>query len=90
MKYVRMEAAAGTSPEIVGVASGQLYYLIKDIKDAADTTPEDQLKKSLLDALFGEGIVMIRKHPVTYKDYYCAPVDQWERVLGQQPRVQEG
>ena len=77
-KYVRTPAGAG-------VGSGQLYYLIKEIVTAADTTPIDQLKSQLLEELFGAGVVHIER--VGDKDYYSAPLDEWERVLGQQPNV---
>jgi hypothetical protein len=59
-KYVQTPAGAG-------VGSGQLYYLIKEIMTAADTTPIDQLKSQLLDDLFGAGVVDIER--VGDKDY---------------------
>ncbi len=89
VKYVRVPNALPGGEEGVGVKSGQLYYLIKDIKDTADTTPADELKKTLLTTLMGEGSVHVAKHPSNNNDYYCASQHDWARVLGAQPEVQE-
>jgi hypothetical protein len=86
-KFVRVPNALPGGQEGVGVASGQLYYLIRDIKDTADTTPEDELKKILLTGLLGEGVVHVAKHSANNKDYYCAKLADWTRVLGGEPQV---
>ena len=89
VKYVRVPNGLGAGRQGVGVASGQLYYLIKDIKDTADTTPEDELKRLLLTGLLGEGAVQVAKHPANNKDYFCAKLEDWTRVLGAEPGVQD-
>jgi len=40
------------------------------LKTPADTQSEDQLKISLLNLMFGEGKVHVKKHS-NGKDYYC-------------------
>jgi hypothetical protein len=47
----------------VGVYTGQLYQLIKELKTPADTQSEDQLKMPPMTPIFGEGKVQIGKHP---------------------------
>lgn len=89
VKYVRVPNGLGPGRDGVGVGSGQLYYLIKDIKDTSDTTPEDELKRILLTGLLGEGAVHVAKHPSSNKDYFCATQEDWTRVLGSAPVVQE-
>jgi hypothetical protein len=73
------------TPAGAGVYSGQLYHLIKEIVTAADTTHPNQLKSQLLDELFGAGVVCIER--IADKDYYSAPLLEWERVLGQKPNL---
>ena len=89
VKYAKIPNALGAGQEGIGIASGQLYYMIKEIKDTSDTTPEDELKKILLTSLLGEGAMRLAKHPANNKEYYCAKLDDWTRVLGFQPVVQE-
>lgn len=88
VKFVRVPDALGAGKEGIGVGSGQLYYLITDIKDSSDTTPVDELKHLLLNALLGEGVIKTKKHPANNKDYFCAAHDDWTRVLGFPPAVQ--
>lgn len=90
VKYVRIAGALSDGSDAIGVGSGQLFYLIREIKTASDTTPEDGLKTLLLDLLFGEGVIEVLKHPKNGKDYYCAAQDEWRRVLGIEPDVREG
>jgi hypothetical protein len=71
-----------------GVSSGQLYYLIKDVVTPADTTPIDELKRSLMDHLFGAGVVSVEK--VGDKEYFSAPMQDWQRVLGRLPQLRNG
>ena len=89
VKYVRVPSALPSGQEGVGVGSGQLFYLIREIKDTADTTPEDELKRLLLTGLLGEGAVHVVKHPANNKDYFCAKLEDWTRVLGFEPGIQE-
>jgi hypothetical protein len=69
----------------VGIYSGQLYYLIKEIKTEADTQPEDRLKKELLARLLGEAAVHEARHDG--KDYFCATSEDWQQALGFAPKV---
>ncbi len=85
VKYVKVPGAMIGGGDGVGVLAGQLYYLIKDIKTPADTQSEDQLKMPLLTLIFGEGKVQIGKHP-NGKEYYCAAMVDWTRILGKEPK----
>lgn len=60
--------------------------MIKDLKTPVDTQPEDELKKILLNMIFGEGAVHVAK--LNDREYFCATFKDWERVLGKQPSVQ--
>src|SRR2546430_1642269 len=70
VKWVRVPGALPGGAEGVGVYSGQLYYLIKETKTPADTQSEEQLKKELLTAILGEGLLQIKE--LRDKEYYCA------------------
>jgi len=71
----------------IGIASGQLYYLIKQIKTSADTASENDLKDILFSHLFGNGAYIIAQHPSTMKEYYCAHLEDWVEVLGETPEI---
>ncbi|MCS6805947.1 MAG: DUF87 domain-containing protein [Acidobacteriota bacterium] len=85
--YVELPGVLSGGATGIGVGSGQLYYLIREIKTTADATPEDELKVLLFNRIFGEGNYVIAKDPGTNKDYFCASAQEWERVLGQKPKV---
>ncbi|MCP9470802.1 MAG: hypothetical protein NNA31_12490 [Nitrospira sp.] len=87
IKFVRVPGAMSGN-EGIGVASGQLYYVIKDLKIPVDTQSEDELKKPLLNLIFGEGAIHVEKF--NDKDYFCATMADGERVLGKQPIVHNG
>lgn len=76
VKWVRIPGEAGS----IGVYTGQLYYLIKAIKTAADTQSEEQLKGELLTEMLGEGVLTVSEH--AGKEYYCAPQEAWEKAIG--------
>ena len=80
VKYVRFAGGMPSGEDAIGVASGQLYYVINEIKTASDTTPVDELKVQLLTLLFGEGVLTLLKHPQTQKEYFCAPMASWEKA----------
>lgn len=61
-----------------GIYTGQLYFLIKEIKQPSDTTPEEQLKGILLNNLLGEGAV--RTFKINDKDCLCATPEQWQKA----------
>jgi hypothetical protein len=63
----------------IGIKSGQLYHLIRDLKDASITQPEDSLKKPLLESILGEGSVEVHRENGT--DYFCAKKEIWETRL---------
>jgi hypothetical protein len=87
VKYVRVPNAMPDGSEGIGVSSGQLYYLIKEIKEASDTTPEDALKELLLNMLLGEGAVHQVRLETAGKDYFCASEEAWVKVLGKKPDI---
>ena len=68
----------------LGILSGQLYYFIKEAKEAypEELRNEDELKSLLLKQILGCEIE-IRKalHPKSKKeeDYYCAPKTNWNQ-----------
>lgn len=83
-KFVRVQLPDGSDG--VGVYSGQLYYLIKDVKGGSDTQPEEALKKILLTRIVGDRLHSVRQGN---KDYFSATEAAWEKGLGQLPRVRE-
>jgi hypothetical protein len=85
IKFVSVPGAI-SGKEGIGVSSGQLYYVIKELKTPVDTQSEDELKKVLFGLIFGEGAVHVAK--LNEKDYFCATIEDWERVLGRRPIVQ--
>ena len=88
IKYVRVPGALQGGKEGVGMYSGQLFYVIKDIKTEADTQPEDRLKRELLGKILGEAAVHEARHEG--KDYFCAALGDWQRALGFAPKVKDG
>lgn len=87
VKFVEIANAFPNNTSGIGIGSGQLYYLINEIKTTADTTPVDELKVQLFNRLFGEGAYVVTKHPTTNKDYFCAKKQDWRKILGSDPRV---
>jgi len=87
VKWVRVPGALPGGTEGVGVYSGQLYFLIKEIKTPADTQSEEQLKGELLTTILGEGVLQVKEH--NGKEYYCAAKAQWEEALGRKLTVKE-
>ena len=75
VKFVTHWGDDANENRIVGVKSGQLYYLIKGIKEPSDTTTEEQLKMPLLEQLMGAGVVKIMEHEAD--EYYCASEQAW-------------
>jgi uncharacterized protein len=76
IRFINIPNALSGGVEGVGVKSGQLYYLIKDLKTPADTQSEEQLKKTLISLILGEGNFVVLQHEGT--DYYCASRECWE------------
>jgi hypothetical protein len=87
IKYVRLPAALPGGKEGVGIYSGQLFFVIKAIKTEVDTQPEDRLKKELLGKILGQAVLHEARHDG--KDYFCAAIEDWERVLGFPPKIKE-
>jgi uncharacterized protein len=85
VKFVQMPTISAGGSQRCGVSSGQLYYLIQEIKTTADTQPDDELKGRLLTHLLGEGNVNVDDYKG--KTYYVANLDDWTRALGSAPRV---
>jgi uncharacterized protein len=86
VKFVKVPGAMADGGDGVGVYTGQLYHLIKELKTPADTQSEDQLKMPLMVLIFGEGKVQIEKH-ANGREYYCAAIGEWTRVLGKEPKL---
>lgn len=88
VKFVRVPGAMADGGEGIGVYTGQLYHLIKQLKTPSDTQMEDQLKMPLMTLIFGEGKVQIREH-ANGREYYCAAIADWKRILGKEPRLSD-
>lgn len=84
IKWVRVPGPTG---ERVGIKTGQLYYVIKEIKTPSDTQSEEQLKHELLNRLLGEGAVELREFQGGR--YHCARLEDWQRVLGKTLSVKD-
>jgi len=84
IKWVRIPGATG---DRVGVKTGQLYFVIKEIKTPSDTQPEEQLKEELLNRLLGEGAIEVRDFQGG--KYHCAQLEDWQRVLGKTLTVKD-
>ena len=89
VRFIKVPDGLGKGIEGVGIKDGKLYYLIKDVKGAADPQPENQLKMPLMSLIFGEGAVKVARHPKG-GEYYCASLADWTRVLGREPEVTDG
>jgi len=87
VRYVRVPRALPGGGEGVGIYSGQLFHLIKEVKPEADTHSEDRLKKDLLARILGEAA--LHEASRDGKDYFCASLEDWARVLGFQPQVKD-
>jgi hypothetical protein len=88
IRFRRVPKSLLGDAEGVGIYSGQLYHIIRSIKQEADTQPEDQLKKVLLDRIVGEAAVHVVRQGG--KEYFCASIEDWERALGVRPEVRDG
>ncbi len=77
VRWVRTPAVAA---DALGVYSGQLYHLIREIRQPSDTQSEDELKHVLLTRLLGEGALTVIEQDG--RDYFGARVADWERALG--------
>lgn len=86
VKWVRVPSALPDNKEGIGIYTGQLYHLIKDIKTDTDTQKEDELKGPLLTHILGQGVLHLADHGG--KEYYCATQDAWEHALGIKIRPQ--
>jgi len=86
IRFVRLPGTPG-GKDRVGINSGQLYYVIRDIRTEADTQHEDRLKRDLLCKILGEAIVNEVRHGG--KEYFCATAEEWARVLGFPPPIKE-
>jgi len=85
VKWVRVPNALPDNKEGVGIYSGQLYHLIKDIKKDADTQREDELKSTLLNLILGHGVLHVVDH--IKREHFCASQQAWEKALGISIRV---
>ena len=87
VKWVKVPNALPDNKEGVGIYTGQLYHLIKDIKTDADTQKEDELKVPLLTLILGQGVM----HPAEHgeREYYCASQEAWEKALATNIRIQQ-
>lgn len=83
IKWIRIPDDA----QLIGIYSGQLFYVIKEIKTASDMKSENQLKSELLERLLGVGVAEVRE--VGGRAHHCAPQEKWERALGGKIQVKE-
>jgi len=86
-KYWRMTDPTSGGRELLGIKGGQLYYLIKNSKSVDDPQTEDELKRPVLTMVLGEGVLKVVEHGGD--EYYCATVEDWERVRGSKPVASE-
>ena len=89
VKFVKIVGAMAGGSDGIGVGSGQLYYIIRDLKTSADTASEDALKEILFTRLFGEGAYAVVRHPTNGKDYFCARTEDWTKLLGRPPEIRD-
>ena len=87
MRFVRLADALGAGQEGIGIYSGQLFHLLREIKDPNEIRTEEQLKRPLFTHIFGEGAWSIVEH--SGRDYYCASMDSWTRALGTAPNPRD-
>ncbi|WP_447974406.1 hypothetical protein [Nitrospira sp. Kam-Ns4a] len=87
IKWVRVPSALPGGKDGVGIKSGQLYHVIKDLKSEEVLQLEDRLKKELLKKILGEAAVHEARHGD--RDYFCAAVEDWQRALGFEPKIKE-
>jgi uncharacterized protein len=85
-KFIHIQVQ-GTTESLIGVKSSQLYYLIKEVKMPADTTPENNLKLPLLSHLLGQGVIQVHKDQQN-TEYFCAPEAAW-RNAGIAPNIRD-
>jgi hypothetical protein len=83
-KFVPITAEDEAREEYVGIKSGQLFYIIRDLKTEADTQSENYLKEKLLNLILGEGTLRIMKR--NGDEFFCAKIDAWREGLGETPK----
>ncbi len=88
MKNTTLSTIAFSDENLTGIYYGQLYHLMKNVKEQEqfddEVRREDQLFIPVLMKLFDCNIV-VRKGEHAQKgktDYYCAPTDKWTEKLG--------
>lgn len=86
-KYYSLPSATPGGQELLGIYSGQLYYLIRDSKSSEDIQTEDELRRPLLTLLLGEGALHVVEHDG--KEYFCATSHDWERATEMKPTPSE-
>lgn len=73
----------------LGVYSGQLYHLIKAIKSPTDIRSEEDLKRILFSATFGEEAVYFVKDRESNREFYCTYEEIWCNILECNPEVHD-
>lgn len=88
MKNTTLSTITFDDENLTGIYYGQLYHLMKNVKDKEqfndEVRREDQLYIPVLMKLFDCNIV-VRKGKYAQKgktDYYCAPTDKWTEKFG--------
>jgi hypothetical protein len=71
--------------EGIGVKSGQVFYVLKDLRQPEDTETDDALRDRLMKMLVGEAELEQVEHDG--KPYYAASLEAWKKALGVEPRV---
>jgi uncharacterized protein len=87
VKFVTLPIASATGDALVGIFSGQLYYLIKEAKRATDIQTEEELKIPLMTSILGESNLRIVEYGG--RKYFAAPLRAWTSALGEAPQVSE-
>jgi hypothetical protein len=87
VRFVRIPNALGNTREGIGIYSGQLFHLVREIRDPNEMRTEEQLKRPLFSLIFGEGGWAQAQH--ANREYYCATLQEWTRVLGAPPNIHD-
>lgn len=74
-----VELTTSGGQRVLGMKSGQLYYLIKELKSESIRQPEESLKKPIMERILGDGNVTIHRDNGT--EYFCASPEVWEREV---------
>jgi uncharacterized protein len=84
IKWVRV-GKLPSGAEAIGVKAGQVFFVVKELRQPEDTETDDALRDRLMSMIVGEADL----HRLDYegKPYYAATADAWKQALGMEPKV---